>query len=151
MATVFTLETIQEDVLEAIEEAVEQRVVEQAIEDVETVLRTAEGDIDPYYAVHFGDIAPGRTRSMAGAWGDDYRLPFYVLAVAPTGKIVRQMNNVILAAILGETFDYSGNIRKRPGGVTFVRRNASGSVEAYVGTTSYDLDVQLAITEEEEP
>lgn len=142
----FTLETIQDELLDAISESVDQDVVEQAIEDVELLLRTEQGDIHPYYAVHFGDLTLGKTKSMIGPWGDDYKLPFYVLAVAPTAKIVRKMNNAIIVNTLGLTFDWTGNVRKRPGGALFVKRNSSGSVEAYVGTTSFELNVQLAIT-----
>lgn len=143
---IFVLGDTQESLLDAIRDGVSQNVIEQAIPDVDTLKRTKNGDIQPYYAIQFGDITPGRVRNMATVWGDDYRLPFYIQSVGPTGEIVRQLQNQMLQTVLGLSFDYSGNIRKRAGlGGMFPIRNASGSVEAYIAPSGFDLLVQLAI------
>lgn len=143
----FSLEEIQDDWLDAIRAGVVQEVVEQSIPDWQTLARNEEGDFEPYYAVQFGDLSPGRTTSLAGPWGDDYRLPFYAQAVAPTPEIARQMINKLMRVILGLGFTWSGQIRKRPtSGGAFGMKNPSGAIEAYIMPTSYDVLVQLMVS-----
>lgn len=139
--TTYSIETIQEAVLSLLG-GLPQPVVEQAIPDTFTVLRDDAGNIKPYIAIQFGDIQQGYTSNMASVKDDDYILPIYTQAVAPTPKIARQIATRVVGKLLGATFDYAGNIRKRPGGGMFPIVATNNSTEAYMFPSSFGLSIQ---------
>lgn len=138
-----SIETTQEAVLTLLG-TLPQEVVEQAVPDTSTVLRNSEGAIDPYIAIQFGDLQQGYTSNMASVRGDDYILPIYTQAVGPTPKIARQVANRVVDKLLGKTFTYAGNIRKRPGGGMFPIVATNGATEAYMFPASFGLLIQWA-------
>ena len=136
------LESIQDAVI-AVIESMPQASVEQAVPDTATVLRNAAGAVEPYIAYQFGDIQEGETRNFAGPRHDDYQMPLYIMIVAPTPAIARKVYNRLMDKLLGSTFPYTGNIRKRPGGMTWPILASSGAVEAYIFPASFSLLIQF--------
>lgn len=140
----YSLEEIQEGILEHLNEALPQPVYEQAVPDIQTLRRTPAGDIDPYVAIQFGDIQNGRGKSMAGPIGHDYILPIYIQVVGPTPRIARRISNRAVFAILGESFPWSGSVTKRSGGNMWPIVNSNNATEAYLFPASFGVLVQLS-------
>lgn len=141
------LDEIQDNFLARLESVLAQRVVEQAIPDTDTVLRiTPGGMIEVYVAVQFGDLMEGQTHSAAGPIGDDYILPVYTQVVAPEPAIARKTANRVVGAVLGESFEWTGSIRKRLGGGLWPIVGSNGATEAYLAPASFSVPVQLAWT-----
>jgi hypothetical protein len=138
-------ETIQEDILAFLNDAIAQPVIEQSIPDSQTVLRNSAGDIQPYVAVQFGDSQQQGSRAMAGPLGDDYVIPIYTQAIGPTPKIARQIANRVRAALLGAAFEWSGTLRKRPGGGMFPITSSNGATECYQTPASFGLMYQFKV------
>jgi len=141
----FSLEQIQENVLTFVDDTVfpAQTVVEQAMPTTGTLIRTANGLVDPYVAIEFGNLQPWGSTSMIGPRGDDYVLPIRLYCVAPFAKTARQLSNKGYDAMIGASFDWAGQLRVRSFGITFPLRNED-AVEAYVAVLSFGLVVQLA-------
>ena len=137
-------ETIQEDILTLLNDALAQPVIEQSIPDSQTVRRNQAGVIEPYVAIQFGDTQQQGNRSMIGPTGDDYVIPVYTQAIAPTPKIARQIANRIRVALLGSSFEWSGSMRKRPGGGMFPITASNGATECYVSPASFGILIQFA-------
>lgn len=137
------LTDIQQDIASLLE-TLPVVVEEQAIPDIATVKRNAAGAIVPYIAYQFGDLQQGYRFNMASVRGDDYIMPIYTQAVGPTPKIAREGANAIIGLLLGATFDWTGNIRKRPGGGMFPIVSTNGATEAYMFPASFGLLIQLA-------
>ena len=138
-----TEELIQEAILTALDTALAQEVVEQAIPDSQTVKRDASGKIKPYVAIQFGDLQQGVSRSFVGPRGDDYVLPVYVQAVAPTAKSARQIINKVRNVLLGADYPWSGNVRKRAGGMMYPVAATNAATEAYVSPASFGVVMQF--------
>lgn len=138
-----TEELIQEAILTALDSALAQEVVEQAIPDAQTVKRDSSGNIKPYVAIQFGDLQQGVGRSFAGPRGDDYILPVYVQAVAPTAKIARQIINKVRNVMLGADYPWSGNVRKRSGGMLYPINASNSATEAFVSPASFGVVMQF--------
>lgn len=139
------LEAIQEAVLSELVSAMAPvKVVEQAVPDTQTVKRNPRGDIDPYFAIQFGDMQEGYRHNMAGPLYDDYYLPIYVQSIAPTARLAREGYNQVIDALLGETYSWTGNIRKRPGGGMWPLVNSNNATEAYAFPASFRLLIQYA-------
>lgn len=119
-----------------------QEVVEQAVPDVASVKRNAAGKITPYIAVQFGDIQEGRGHNFAGPRHDDYQLPVYIQVIAADAKDARKGYNRVIDKMLGATFPWTGNIRKRPGGGMWAMTSSNGATEAYMFPASFTLLVQ---------
>lgn len=133
---------IQDDILEYIDGQFVQNVVEQAIPDSKTVKRNGVGAIDPYVAVQFGDLQQGVSYSFAGPRGDDYILPVYTQVIAPTPAIARKLSNKVRDVLLGESFPWTGSVRKRPGGAMFPLVASTGATEAYIYPASFGILIQ---------
>jgi len=138
-----TIEQTQEDILELLESEFVQPIVEQGIPDIYTVLRNNVGQIEPYIAIQFGDLQNSQGKSMIGPRGHDYDMPIYVQCIAPDPKIARQLQNKLVNVLLGISFDWSGNMAKRPGGGMFPMTNSNSATEAYVSASSFGLPVQF--------
>lgn len=137
-----SIDEVQDSILDAIKDAFSGIVVEeQAIPDSHTVPRDTSG-VKPYIALQFGDLQEGRTKSMAGPRGDDYYLPVYVQAVASKPRIARKMANKVVDTLLGASFEWSGSIRKRPGGGMWPIVTSDGATEAYQFPASFSVLVQ---------
>lgn len=134
---------VQQNILTELDSGVAQPVIEQAVPTATTVLRDSTGAIKPYFAVQFGDIQQGRSRSAVGPRGEDYVLPVYVQCIGPTAEIARGLQNKLLDVFLGVDFAYSGNVRKRPGGGMFVLNASNEAVEAYAFPASFGVTVQF--------
>lgn len=118
---------------------------EQAIPDIHNLRRGSNGSITPYIAIQFGDLQRrGGGDTLVGVRTYDYELPIYVQAVASTPKVAREVayRNVI-DTMLGFKTDYTGEIRKRPGGAMWPITESSGATEAYLFPVSFAVTVQL--------
>lgn len=147
----YSIEDIQENIIETLESAFVQPVVEQAVPDSHTVLRNDKGQIEPYLAIQFGDLQAGRTRSMAGPHGDDYGIPIYVQTVASTPKVARRLANKVVRVLLGTSYEWSGSIRKRPGGGMWPIVTSDGATEAYQFPASFTVLAQYHYEPDETP
>lgn len=140
-----SIEVIQQDVLDRLDAALSQPIHEQSIPDIDTVVRNATTrKIEPYVAIQFGDLQQGRRYNLATPMGDDYILPIYTQAIAPTAKAARQINNRIVMAMLSQTFPWAGSIRKRSGGNMWPLVNSNAATEAFSAPASFGLLVQLS-------
>lgn len=137
------IEQTQEALLAHLRGSLAFTVHEQAVPDAKTVLRDKTGRIQPYYAIQLGDLQQGRGRSMIGPRGDDYGMPFYVQCIDSDASGSRMLYNRLLDAVLGATFPWAGNVRKRPGGAMFTMTNSDGATECYTFPASFSLLVQF--------
>lgn len=137
-----TIGATQEEILALLDAQFVQPIVEQGIPDINTVLRH-NGQIVPYIAIQFGDLQNSTGKSFIGPRGHDYDMPIYVQCVAPDPKIARQLQNKLVNVLLGISFDWSGNMAKRPGGGMFPMTNSNSATEAYVSASSFGLPVQF--------
>jgi len=144
------LDEVQDAFLSALETAIPQKVVEQAIPDIDTVERYPDGSVKVYVALQFGDLMEGQTHSAAGPIGDDYIVPVYVQAVAPSAEIARKVANRVVSAVLGESFQWSGSVRKRLGGGLWPIVGSNGATEAYLAPASFSVPMQLAWVEDDD-
>lgn len=143
----FTLEAIQEDILDFIRSSTPWTVDETGVPDIDRVPKV-NGKIVPYVVVQFGDIAPNGRRAMSGAFDDDYRLPVYITVIGPTAGVTRNVYNRIILSFLGKTFDWAGQIRKTGGGGSYSTRSSTTGTEAYAFPAAFTLGIQLAETPE---
>lgn len=138
-----TIQETQESVLTLLRDELAQPVIEQGIPDIETVERNTVGDIDPYFAVQFGDLQNSTGKSFMGPRGHDYDMPIYVQCIAPDPSTARKLQNKMVDVMLGVSFDWSGDMAKRPGGGMFPMTNSNRATEAYVTASSFGLPVQF--------
>lgn len=136
---------IQDAILEHLDSSLPQRVVEQSIPDSETVLRDSRGNIQNYVAIQFGDLqVKYRGQGFAGVRNDDYELPVYVQAISPDPRTARVIaGSKVLSSLLGMKQDWTGQIRKRPGGGMWPIISSNQATEAYVFPVSFGVTVQL--------
>lgn len=139
----YSLDYIEDNVLEFLTNLVPQRVEEQAVPDIVTITSSASGAWKPLVTVQFGDLQPWGARSMVGARGDDYVLPIHIQVTALEASIARKVGNTIMRGFLGASFDWAGEVRKRVGGHTFPLTNSDGAIEAYISPLSFGLLIQL--------
>ena len=140
----FSLDQVQDDILEYLEGELVQPVIEQDIPTTETVRRVEGGAIEPYVALQFGDLQPfPQGRSFAGPRGDDYWMGVYFQVVGPTPKIARKLANRLVDVFLGQQFDWAGSVRKRSGYGMFPIAN-NGNVEAYEFPVFFQIQVQIS-------
>lgn len=136
---------VQDEILATLQAAIPQPVVEQAIPDANTV-RKVNGQITPYLALQFGDlqfIASGQ--GFTGVRTNDYDLPIYVQVCAADPTIARKIaSGNVLSALLGLSFPWTGELRKRPGGGMWPIVNSNGATEAYLFPSSWATRVQIA-------
>lgn len=138
-----TIQETQESVLTLLRDELAQPVIEQGIPDIETVERNTVGDIDPYFAVQFGDLQNSTGKSFMGPRGHDYDMPIYVQCIAPDPSTARKLQNKMVDVMLGVSFEWSGDMAKRPGGGMFPMTNSNSATEAYVTASSFGLPVQF--------
>lgn len=142
----FTLEQIQEDILEFLKGLVPWTVVEGGVPDISKLPKTSSGKVKPYIVVSFGDLSPNGRRAMSGAFDDDYRISVYVTVIGPDAGTTRKVNNQVTLGFLGKTFDWAGQIRKRGGGGMYSAVASTSATEAYAFPSIYSINVQLAET-----
>lgn len=138
-----TIGATQEEILTLLDVQFVQPIIEQGIPDIYTVRRNNSGSIEPYIAIQFGDLQNSTGKSFIGPRGHDYDMPIYVQCIAPDPKIARQLQNKLVNVLLGISFDWSGNMAKRPGGGMFPMTNSNSATEAYVSASSFGLPVQF--------
>lgn len=138
-----TIGATQEEILTLLDTQFVQPIVEQGIPDIYTVRRNNSGAIEPYIAIQFGDLQNSTGKSFIGPRGHDYDMPIYAQCIAPDPKIARQLQNKLVNVLLGISFDWSGNMAKRPGGGMFPMTNSNSATEAYVSASSFGLPVQF--------
>lgn len=138
-----TIGATQEEILTLLDTQFVQPIVEQGIPDIYTVRRNNSGAIEPYIAIQFGDLQNSTGKSFIGPRGHDYDMPIYAQCIAPDPKIARQLQNKLVNVLLGISFDWSGNVAKRPGGGMFPMTNSNSATEAYVSASSFGLPVQF--------
>lgn len=140
----FSVDDIQQQILDFLEDQLNHPVVDQSIPDIDTVERDSSGRIKPYIAIQFGDLQDDGTRSMIGVRGNDYRMPIYIQAIAPTPKGARGISNRVTNLFLGETFPWAGTVRKRAGGGMWPITNSNFATECYMMPASFSLVLELA-------
>lgn len=138
-----SLDETTDAILDYLTNSFAQPVFEMGVPDTDTVPRNEVGAIYPLIAVQFGDIIPMGARNMATPRGDDYHIPIYIQFVAPRPKIARQLYNKGIDVFLGESFPFSGSVRKRVGGGMFTLNGSNGATEAYMYPASFALLTQL--------
>lgn len=138
---------VQDQILEALESAVPYPVVEQGIPDSYTV-RKVDGKILPYIALQFGDLQRRQDgQTFIGVRTFDYELPMYVQVCSANARQARQIaSGVVLEALLGLRFPWTGEVRKRPGGGMFQITQSNGATEAYLFPSSWAVTIQLIDT-----
>lgn len=136
---------IQDAVFEELESEMAIPVFEQAIPDANTV-RKVDGKVQPYLAIQFGDLQDRVSgRGFTGVRSNDYELPIYVQVVAADPRIARKIaSGPVLDTMLGLSLDWTGEVRKRPGGGMWPIVNSNGATEAYLAPSSWGVTVQLA-------
>lgn len=140
---VYSLDQTQEDIITHIKSSMAQPVYEVAIPEPDTVKRAPNGDLEPYIAFQFGDLADGYSETFAGAVSNDFWLPIYFQVVASQAALARGISNKLTKAMMGYSVDYGGQIRKRMGGGIFPLTNMDGSVSAYIVPSSFGAKIQL--------
>lgn len=120
-----------------------QQVDERAVPDIKQVPFNSAGSFNPFVTHQFGDLQPWGPNSMIGPTGDDYVLPWRIQVVAPTMALSREIGNRVLAGVLGQSFAWSGQVRKRVSGAIYPLHNSDGSAEAYIMPLAFGLVVQL--------
>lgn len=140
-----SIEAAQDDVLTYLRAELAQPVYEVSIPDSQTVIRNSHGMIDPYVAIQFGDLQQGVTFNMATSLGDDYTLPVYLEAVAPTAEIARRMGARITGLLLGYSPPFCGQFRKRSGGLVYPLTASNAAVEAYMMPASFATMIQVIV------
>lgn len=138
-----SLESVQEAIIAYLESEIPQEFVEQSVPDINNVKRF-EGKIDPYVAYQFGDIGPGRAKSMIGPMGHDYFLPFRTQVVAGDAGVARRIANRITMAIIGASFPWSGSVTKNRAGGMWPLVNSNNAVEAYIFPAGFEVLIQLS-------
>lgn len=135
---------VQDEILDYFESKVPYPVVEQGIPDADTV-RKVNGKIEPYVAIQFGDLQRRNDgQTFAGVRTFDYDLPIYTQVCSANARQARQIaSGVILETLLGLEFEWTGEIRKKPGGGMFPLTNSNGATEAYLFPGSWSIVVQL--------
>lgn len=139
----FSVDDIQQKILDFLTAQLNHPVIDQSIPDINTVARDSSGRIKPYLAVQFGDLQDDGVRSMIGVRGNDYRMPIYIQAIAPTPKGARGISNRVTNLFLGETFPWAGTVRKRAGGGMWPITNSNFATEAYMQPASFSLVMEL--------
>lgn len=140
----FSLEEIQEAIIEHLEDEFVQDLHEQGIPDIQTV-RRVNGNIEPYIAYSFGQPREQGGKSMIGPWGHDYVLPIYMQVIAPTPKVARQLGNKLVRVLIGANFDWAGQIRQMSGGPILPITQSNGATEAYMQPMSFGVVIQLSV------
>lgn len=138
-----SLEYTQEEILDYLRGSFAQEVIEQSIEDAVLVPRNKVGQINPYFAVQFGDVQARGARNMALVKGDDYQIPLYVQCLAPKPDIARKMYSRLVDRLLGYRPKYGGPIRKIPGGMMWPLAASDSSAEVYVRPASFGVPFQF--------
>lgn len=139
-----TIKQTRTEVLALLDSRFVQDIVVQGIPDINTVLRNkTTGKIIPYIAVQFGDLQNSTGKSFMGPRGHDYDLPIYVQCISPDPMEALDLQDKLVDAMLGVSFDWTGNMAKRPGGGMFPMTNSNSATEAYVSASSFGLPVQF--------
>lgn len=141
--TRFSLDVIQDKILQEMDDRFAQKIVEQTIPDSETVLRDDRGNVIPYISIQFGDIRRGRSKNMATVRGDDYILPLYVQAIAPDPTACRKIYNKVIREMVGLKLPYAGVITKSSWGAMWTIANSTNATEAYMYPCSFSVLIQL--------
>lgn len=139
----FSIEDIQDGILEHLRGALIQEVYDDYIPNTKTLRRNESGEVVPYLVVQFGDLQPQNAYAMTGSWDDDYGMPVYIQAISADPKIARRLANKVVRVLLGQAFPWSGQMRKRPGFNMFTIDSSDSSVEAYASPVFMTVLVQL--------
>lgn len=144
----FTLEEVQEWVLDLLRDNLAQDVEEVSIPDDKTLLKDPKtGKTKPYYAIQFGDIfkVEGSSSGFVGPRYDDHTLPLYIQAVAPDASIARRLYNRLQDLMLGQARENSAGIYKRFSGGSWPIVGTNFATEAYIFPSGFGVNFQLAI------
>lgn len=140
----YSLDQIQSNAEAALKAIVPaQQVDEKAVPDIKQVAFNANGSFDPFITYQFGDLQPWGPTSFTGPLGDDYVMPWRIQVTAPTMDLARRIGNQVLFGVLGQSFAWAGQVRKRVSGAIYPLHNSDGSSEAFIMPMSFGLVVQL--------
>lgn len=142
------LSDIKAEIREYIRDQFSQPVVEQSVPDYKSVRREA-GAIVPYIAFHFGDLQRMYRggQGFSGTRYNDHELPIYFQAIASTPEKASAIADRVIDVMLGADFEFTGQIRKRPGGGMFPIVESNAATEAYQFPSSFAVTVNLLDTD----
>lgn len=138
------LSQVKDEIRAYIHDTFAQTVVEQAVPDARTVKRE-NGKIPLYIAFHFGDLQRMYQggQGLAGVRNNDHELPIYFQSIGPDPVSAGQTADRVVDVMLGADFEFTGEIRKRPGGGMFPIIASNDAVEAYQFPSSFAVTVNL--------
>lgn len=141
-----SFDDVQDQILELLRNSIPQPVYESGIPDGRTVKRNANGKVDPYVTIQFGDAYASGGKSMIGQRGHDYSMPISVQVLSPSPTIGRKISNNILNVLLGASFEFApGGIEKRPvGGAVMTINESDSASEVFMVPSWYRVTVQYS-------
>lgn len=141
----YTVDDIQDSILDYFRGGVPEPVYEQAIPNAHTLLRHQNGTVREYYSIQFGDLQRMENdgHSFMGPRHDNYELPIHIQAVSSSATVARKLGNRVNDLMLGSRHPYSGLIRKRFGGSAFPVVGSNYATEAYVTPAGFGLSIQV--------
>ncbi len=144
----FTLEEVQEWLLDLLRTHLPQEVREVSIPDSDTLeYDPITGRAKPYYALQFGDIykVEGSSSGFTGPRYDDHTLPIYVQAVASDATVARKLYNRLNDLMMGSHSEVTTGVYKRFSGGSWPIVGSNYATEAYIFPSGFGVNFQLAI------
>lgn len=139
----FSVEHVQDSILEHIRASIPQKVVETSWRDAQ-LIEPINGRLPPYVSVEFGDLQPTKRQSAIGVWGDNHILPISFFAMAHSPSVTRKLSNMVFTSMLGYQTDFSSEVRKRAGGQLMPLKASNGAIEGYSVLIMFEVSIQLA-------
>lgn len=141
----FSLEEAQKDIFQHLETEFAEKIVEQSILDNLLVERDALGNLKPYIAVDFSDIAEAGARTFGGPMTYDYAMPIRCRVVADKPTTARRISNKLVRVMLGYSTEWTGGVTKsRVVGGLLPITTSNMATEAYQMPTGFTITLQLA-------
>lgn len=102
MAGGFDLVSMQDAITAYVKSLVpDTKVFEDTVPDDENLPRDVNQKTEPFLVLRYSPLGPGYGRSIRGARHDEYLAFVDVMAVAPAGRIARQLNAAITSRLIG--------------------------------------------------
>lgn len=139
----YSLDEAQDAILQYLDDEMFEKIIEQSITDELLVERDQYGELAPYIAVDFGDLAEAGARTAAGPKTYDYALPIRCRVIASDPSEVRKIANRLVRKMLGFSTDWSGGVTKSRAAGLFPITTSNNATQAYQMATGFNLTLQL--------
>ena len=139
----YSLDEAQDAILEYLDNEMFEKIIEQSITDGLLVERDYSGELKPYIAVDFGDLAEAGARTAAGPKTYDYALPIRCRVIASDPTEARKIANRLVRKMLGFSTDWSGGVTKSRAAGLFPITTSNMATQAYQMATGFNLTLQL--------